>query len=145
MAPGVQALSGSPSWVVQPLSLVRAPNGRSGVAPAGTGAAAALLATAGEVAGLAMAFVVDIAAGGVVALAATKGNVGRVDAAGAVGTIGSGVGSCALETCAAGGVMLAVLGVAPELLQATETATHIRHVANTACQWPPRTKRRLLI
>src|SRR6266700_2686617 len=39
MAPGVQALSGSASWVVQPPSLVRAPKGRSGVAPTDVGAA----------------------------------------------------------------------------------------------------------
>jgi hypothetical protein len=88
----VQALSGSPSWVVQPLSLVRAPKGRSGVAPAGTGAAMALFATAGEVAGLAMAFVIEVAADAVVAVTAVGGAVGRVDEGAVVGVIGSGVG-----------------------------------------------------
>jgi hypothetical protein len=51
---------------------------------------------------LAMAFVVEVAAGAVVAVTANGGNVGRVDAGAVVGMIGSCVGGCALETCSAG-------------------------------------------
>src|SRR5579859_50691 len=143
MAPGVQALSDSPSWGVHPPSLVRAPKGRSGVAPGGT--AAALFATAGKVVELAMAFVVEVAAGRVVAFTVTGGRVGGVDAGAVVGGIGSGVVGCALETCSAGGAVLVVLGALAELLQATETATHTRHAAIPDCLRSPRGKRRLFI